>query len=170
MTRQIDGHQKRDKINNAFNFFTRSKSPVGSLHSENGVSTSTHGHLRSPLPYTVENISESNNTATRVGRGEWSKKFGRRKASVFSILRPGATAPIITAPIPVTSTLSDTKMFLQTPDNFNAYNLANGEHRRTKSESSNGKHKWHQDSFFRPIKCECCQEKIWGLEARCDGG
>src|SRR5206468_4089106 len=98
LTRQIDGHQRRDKIN-AFNFFTRSKSPVGSLHSENGAS---NGHLRSSLPYTVENITESNNTATRVGRGEWSKRFGWKKASVFNILRPGATAPIITAPIHVT--------------------------------------------------------------------
>ncbi|CAG8602241.1 1069_t:CDS:2 [Paraglomus occultum] len=167
LTRQIDGHQRRDKIN-AFNLF-RSKSPVGSLPSDNGASNSAHGRSRSPLPYTVDNISESNNTATRVGRGEWSKRFGWKKASVFNILRPVATTPIITAPIPVAST--DTKM--QTTDNLSARNpdsSANGGHKRSESESSNDKsHKWHQVSFFRPVKCECCQEKIWGLtEARCD--
>ncbi|KAG9302849.1 hypothetical protein G9A89_009626 [Geosiphon pyriformis] len=47
--------------------------------------------------------------------------------------------------------------------------VLNQEQKKASNESSSPRaHNWQQTSFLRPIKCEHCQEKMWGLtETRC---
>ncbi|CAG8509180.1 3151_t:CDS:10 [Ambispora leptoticha] len=180
LTKQIDTHSKsKGHHNNSFNFFRGNKA-LGTNETNNVAHWASPGHSPGGSIYSIENLDVNNQISTpkfvhrnSISRGETPKKFKWKKNNPFNkLLSAGATVASDTSS---SENKFDTRSEIRSEGRSESStskkmekmaNLIalNQEQKKVSNDSPGHRvHNWQQTSFLRPIKCEHCQEKMWGL-------